>query len=95
MGKKIKLFALAVFVAVIAYIYPSAKQKYVKHVKPKVECAIIFSRKVANLKILGKQVPWKFILPVVGVLLVLLYVRVCIHTYTTYKSNLLSYSAIV
>ena len=37
MGKKIKLAALAILVAVVAYIYPTAKQKYVKHVKPKVE----------------------------------------------------------
>jgi hypothetical protein len=76
MGKKIKLAALAILVAVIAYIYPTAKQKYVKHVKPKVELAVNFGKKVANLKVLGKPVPWKFILPVAGVLLVLVYVRV-------------------
>ncbi len=76
MGKKIKFAALALLVAVIAYIYPTAKQKYVKHVKPKVELAVIFGKKVANLKVLGKPVPWRFILPVAGVLLVLLYVRV-------------------
>ncbi|XP_028399857.1 uncharacterized protein LOC114523195 [Dendronephthya gigantea] len=75
MGKKIKLAALAFLIAVIAYIYPTAKQKYVKHVKPKVELAVNFGKKVANLKVLGKPVPWKFILPVAGVLLVLLYVR--------------------
>ena len=81
MGKKIKLAALALLVAVIAYIYPTAKQKYVKHVKPKVELAVEFGKKVANLKILGKPVPWRFILPVAGVLLVLLYVRVSVFNF--------------
>lgn len=76
MGKKLKLIALAVLVAVIAYIYPTAKRKYVKHVKPRVEYAVKFAKTLANLKILGKPVPWKFVLPVVGVLLALLYVRV-------------------
>ena len=86
MGKKIKLAALALLVAVIAYIYPTAKQKYVKHVKPKVELAVEFGKKVANLKILGKPVPWRFILPVAGVLLVLLYVRVSVLNFCLHKT---------
>lgn len=88
MGKKIVVTLASLLVAVFAYIYPTLKRNYVKFVHPQVILAVKFGKWVANFTIFGRHIPWRFVLPVAGVLLLLLYIRVSERRFLTAKGQL-------
>lgn len=65
-GFKKKLAILAVVGIALAVSFPFLRKKYKKHLKPHVDVAASVCKTVANFNILGYHIPWKYVLPFLG-----------------------------
>lgn len=64
MGKKLKLFGLAVIAIILAIVYPKVKKHYDTYVKPHMHLVAKAYTVAKEFNVLGYHIPWKFILPI-------------------------------
>ena len=75
-GLKKKLLVLAVLAVVLAVFFPAIKRKYQKHIKPRLDFASGIYIGAKNFRVFGIPVPWRYVLPGVGLFLAIQLFRV-------------------
>ena len=68
-GIKKKLAILAVVGILLAVSFPFIRKKYRKHVKPHIDIVATVCNAMANFNILGYHIPWKYVLPALGLVM--------------------------